>query len=90
MVIPGLWPLIFPVSFWAHVHIENSSDLVIRILSHVSLNVPHALYYIYYSLTLTVTLLLIVMEGLAPEIRGMRLWAAKKAWRALVRRLSGL
>ncbi len=68
IVVAGLWPLIYPISFWAWVHIEEQNPAVLSLLARVSLNVAEGLYYVYYSLALTPTLLLILAEELAPAI----------------------
>lgn len=64
IIIASLWPLLYPISFWAWVHVEKPSSLVINILTKISLNITEALYYVYYSLALTVTLLLFILEEL--------------------------
>ncbi len=64
IVMPALWPIFYPLSFWAQVHIESPNHLIISLLKLVSLDVYDDLFYVYYSLTITFvqhTLLLVVL-----------------------------
>ncbi len=72
LIIAGLWPLMYPISFWAWVHTERPNTLILNILTKTSLNITEALYYIYYSLALTIVLLSTVLEELTPTITKSR------------------
>lgn len=61
VVVAGLWPEIYPVSFWARVHVEEPNYLMEHVLSHISLNIYDDLFYIYYSLALTITQLFLLV-----------------------------
>ncbi len=51
--LAGLWPLMYPISFWAWVHIPSVNPIVYSVLEYASLNIYNAIAYIYYSLALT-------------------------------------
>ncbi len=63
-LLVGLWPLIYPVSFWAHVHLSAVNPHVASFLEAVSFNVYDDLVYVYYSLWLTIVELVLVIDYL--------------------------
>ncbi|GAB6147806.1 hypothetical protein [Stetteria hydrogenophila] len=68
-LLAGLWPLMYPVSFWAHVHIPSPNRLVVKALEHASLNILSDLAYVYYSLALTLAQLLLAVETMRWTLR---------------------
>ncbi len=52
----GFWPIMFPTSWWAHVHIRNPNMFIWRLLDFLSLMIFDRLYYVCYSILLTLTL----------------------------------
>ncbi|MEB3765171.1 MAG: hypothetical protein GSR77_03280 [Desulfurococcales archaeon] len=60
-LIAGLWPLLYPISFWAKVHIQQPNETVVSLLNTVSVNTVDPLVYVYYSLLLTITEILFVL-----------------------------
>lgn len=52
----GFWPIMFPTSWWAHVHIMHPNMFIWRFLDFFSLMVFSRLYYVCYSMLLTITL----------------------------------
>ncbi len=54
--IIGFWPIMFPTSWWAHVHIGSPNMFIWRLLDFFSLMVFDRLYYVCYSILLTLTL----------------------------------
>ncbi len=52
----GFWPIMFPTSWWAHVHIRSPNMFIWRLLDFFSLMVFDRLYYVCYSILLTLTL----------------------------------
>jgi Gpi18-like mannosyltransferase len=49
----GLWTILFPISWWTHVHIENPNISLWRLLDRLSLMVFNDKVYVIYSLFLT-------------------------------------
>ncbi len=60
-LVIGLWPLLYPISFWAKVHIEEPSKLIVSFLNSVSANILDPLVYVYYSLVLTILQILLIL-----------------------------
>jgi len=52
----ALWPVSFPISWWFHVHIEHPNTMIWRVLDTFNLMIFDELYYVVYSLVLTVLL----------------------------------
>ncbi len=61
--LAGLWPLMYPMSFWAWVHMPAPNPTVIRVLDSFSLMVFDDLAYVYYSLLLTLSEAVLVVEA---------------------------
>lgn len=53
-LLVALWLYMFPISWWAHVHIENPSREIINLLDSLSLMVFAEEIYVLYSVMLTV------------------------------------
>lgn len=49
----GLWPIAYPVSWWAHVHLKSPSLSTWRLLDALSLNIFDDRFYVAHSLALT-------------------------------------
>ncbi len=71
-VLSGLWVFLYPVSFWAHVHIREPNEAVVRVLSMASLNVYDDLVYVYDSLALTLSIVALVCTLAGYRISGGR------------------
>ncbi len=52
----GFWPIMFPTSWWAHVHIRHPNMFIWKLLDFFSLMVFGRIYYVCYSMLLTITL----------------------------------
>lgn len=63
----ALWPVMFPVSWWARVHIEEPGRTVIGLLDTLSLMVFEQVYYVYYSIALTTIQILLVVHEAGKE-----------------------
>ena len=64
IVMPALWPIFYPLSFWAQVHIAKPNHAIISLLQAISLDIYDDLFYVYYSLALTfiqITLILVIL-----------------------------
>lgn len=62
VLLIGLWPIMFPTSFWTHVHIREPNIDIWRLLDHFSLMVFDEETYLLYSLVLTFTGYVLVLE----------------------------
>lgn len=74
-IVAGLWPLLYPISFWARVHIISPNPLVAGFLRKTSLNIVDDLIYVYYSIALTLAQILLVIVAAAcleEKARGTR------------------
>lgn len=60
LALIGLWPLMYPISFWARVHIASPNPTIVKLLDSTSLAVFDELAYIYYALALTASQLLLI------------------------------
>ncbi|WP_245521868.1 hypothetical protein [Staphylothermus hellenicus] len=58
----GLWPIMFPTSWWAHVHIREPNMDIWNLLDRFSLMVFDEESYLLYSLVLTITGYIFVFE----------------------------
>ena len=67
LILIALWPLMFPVSWWAHAHIEKPNKGLIEIMDMFSLMIFDDLYYLLYSLTLTTTQILLILHGVGRD-----------------------
>jgi len=56
----GLWPIAFPTSWWAHVHLENPDVNMWKLLDSITLMIFDQEFYVAYSLVLTVSLYIYV------------------------------
>ncbi len=59
-IIVNMWPMIYPVDFWFHVHIEEPNEEVRSIVRLLSLNIYDNIVYVAYSLVLSITLLIVL------------------------------
>ncbi|NOZ30769.1 MAG: hypothetical protein GXO68_02320, partial [Crenarchaeota archaeon] len=71
MTIPALWPIFYPLSFWAQVHIAHPNPMITSLLKLVSLDVYDDLFYVYYSLSLTFVQLALLLVILLDKERGI-------------------
>ncbi len=55
LALIGLWPLMYPVSWWAHVHIREPAEWVIKLLDSLSLMIFDEVVYVIYAVILTLT-----------------------------------
>lgn len=53
LILVSLWTVMFPVSWWARVHIENPNIELIELLDRVSLRVFSQETYLFYDIVLT-------------------------------------
>ncbi len=60
LVVIGLWPLMYPVSWWAHVHIKEPAKWVMNLLDSASFMIFDELVYVYYAVFLTFTQIALV------------------------------
>ncbi len=63
IILIALWPVMFPTSWWAHAHIENPNKDIIYLLDNLSLMIFEDTIYVLYSLTLTITQILLILHG---------------------------
>jgi len=49
----ALWPFLYPVSWWARVHVKEPNEVVAAALDAVSLKLLDPEVYVAYSLALT-------------------------------------
>ncbi len=56
IIMPGMWPIMFPTSWWFHVHIEEPSQWWINMIDKLTLMIFNSEYYVVYSMTLTLLL----------------------------------
>lgn len=56
IIMPGVWPIMFPTSWWFHVHIEEPSQWWINMIDKLTLMVFNSEYYVVYSMMLTLLL----------------------------------
>ncbi len=63
----ALWPIMFPVSWWAHVHIEEPNQAIMDLLDTLSLMVFEQVYYVYYSIALTTAQILLILHEAGDE-----------------------
>ena len=62
IILTGVWPVAFPTSWWAHVHIRHPNEFIVNLLDALSLRIFDQSFYVAYSLVLTIaTYLLIIM-----------------------------
>ena len=80
-LLVGLWPLMYPVSWWAKVHMAHPNLLVIHVLDSFNMMVFDEVYYIIYGILLVVAqacLITCVGTGVIVEVtklyraRGLR------------------
>jgi len=57
----GFWPIMFPTSWWAHVHIMHPNMLIWRLLDFFSIMVFSRLYYVSMLLTITLYVTIITL-----------------------------
>jgi hypothetical protein len=60
--LAGLWPIMFPTSWWAHAHIREPNMFIWKLLDSFSLMVFNDIDYLIYSLILTITGYIYVVE----------------------------
>jgi len=70
IVLSGFWPLMFPTSFWFHVHLQHQfrNELLINIVNLLTIKIFDQVYYVIYSLILTITLYIFVLINTIPDI----------------------
>ncbi len=73
----GLWPLMYPISFWAWVHIENPNHHIVRLLQLISFNTVDDITYIFYSLSLTISETCLILCTSIPFLATIKLLRVK-------------
>ncbi|MCE4599073.1 MAG: hypothetical protein F7C81_02620 [Desulfurococcales archaeon] len=63
-IIANLWPLMYPIDFWFHVHIEQPNDAVRAVVKLLSLEIYNKIIYTAYSLSLTASLITTIIYTL--------------------------
>ncbi len=61
VLLPAVWPIMFPTSWWFHVHIKNPSTWWISLIDKLTLMVFESGAYVAYSLVLTFSLYLTIV-----------------------------
>ncbi len=65
-----LWPLLFPTSFWFHVHIEHPDWHAVHLINRVTKMVFNTWPFVELSMTFTFLLLVFLMWGVFKATRG--------------------
>ncbi|MGC9069463.1 MAG: hypothetical protein ACP5IZ_10915 [Thermoprotei archaeon] len=70
IILSGFWPIMFPTSFWFHVHLQPQfrNELLINLVNLLTIKIFDQIYYVIYSLTLTITLYIFVIINTVPGI----------------------
>lgn len=70
IILSGFWPIMFPTSFWFHVHLQPQfrNELLVNIVDLLTLKVFNQIYYVIYSLILTITLYIFITINTIPDI----------------------
>ncbi len=64
IVLIGLWPVMFPTSWWAHVHIREPNYFMWKLMDFFSLMIFDDLIYVLYALLLTITQYLFIVDSI--------------------------
>ncbi len=74
IVISGLWPIMFPTSFWFHVHLQSQfiNVTLMNLVDSLTLKIFDEFYYVVYSLILTMLLYIFIMINTIPDILTMK------------------
>lgn len=71
IIITSLWPIIFPTSFWFHVHLQPQfiNTELMNIIDSLTLKIFDELYYVVYSLILTITLYIFIIVNTMQDLK---------------------
>jgi len=71
IIITGLWPIIFPTSFWFHVHLQPQfiNTELMNIIDSLTLKIFDEFYYVIYSLILTITLYIFIITNIMRDLK---------------------
>jgi len=61
-ILPALWTMAFPLSFWGYNHIENPNRNIVTFLERISLNIYDELFYVILALIFTITMYFIIID----------------------------
>ncbi len=67
---PALWPVMFPTSFWFHVHFENPNWNMVKFIDRHTLMVFDTWPFVELSLTFTFLLFALIVWALATALSG--------------------
>ncbi|MEM3832205.1 MAG: hypothetical protein QW128_01215 [Thermoprotei archaeon] len=70
VILSGFWPIMFPTSFWFHVHIQPQfrNEMLMNLIDKLTLRVFDQVYYVIYSLILTIILYIFIIINTIPLI----------------------
>ena len=64
IILIGFWPIMFPTSWWAHVHIREPNYFMWKLMDFFSLMIFDDLIYVLYALLLTITQYLFIVDSI--------------------------
>jgi len=69
IILIGFWPIMFPTSWWAHVHIREPNYFMWKLMDFFSLMIFDDLIYVLYALLLTITQYLFMVDSIIYLLR---------------------